>query len=441
MSDDFYPIVDSGDPAPDNAHLTGVKDADGSPMTSQDKGAEAPQTAYAARIAVYDDMLSTPRVIVIEPQSVRTYLEETTNTVYQCMKEQGGRMALMVIREIVENFIHAGFAEPIISILDGGNTIRFADQGPGIEDKERAFDFGVTSANSNMKRYIRGTGAGFPMVQEYMENAGGAVSIEDNMGCGTVVTVSLDPKRVREIERSGGRGAAVRPEHEETDVTAGFQQNTLGQAPWGQQAYMPMSQPMAAESTGMQQASQTPVPSNQQMPAMPQVTEQQPLAQDTVPANPYAVQQNTMPPQMWAGWPQQAQPTYQQPYANPYGNTQGYQQAPVGYQQWAPGFQQPGAQMYPSYQQPAAQMMYPNAAQQPTQQPTNNLFVSERGERALAYLAQQGQCGPTDLMRAFGSSAPTWSRELDQLAGMGLVIKRGQKYHLTELGQAREQQR
>lgn len=85
--------------------------------------------------------------------------------------------------------------------------------------------------------------------------------------------------------------------------------------------------------------------------------------------------------------------------------------------------------------------MYPNAAQQPTQQPTNNLFVSERGERALAYLAQQGQCGPTDLMRAFGSSAPTWSRELDQLAGMGLVIKRGQKYHLTELGQAREQQR
>lgn len=95
---------------------------------------------------------------------------------------------------------------------DGGDTIRFlADQGPGIDDKERAFDFGVTSANSKMKRYIRGTGAGFPMVQEYLENAGGAVSIEDNMGSGTVVTVSLDPKRVQEIERAGGRGAAVRP--------------------------------------------------------------------------------------------------------------------------------------------------------------------------------------------------------------------------------------
>ena len=201
MSDDFYTMVDSGDPAPDNEHITGVREerAEGEQTTTQ-----APKAMYAARIAVYDDMLSTPRVIVIDPQDVRTYLEETTNTVYQCMKEQGGHISLMVIREIVENFIHAHFAEPIISILDGGDTIRFADQGPGIDDKERAFDFGVTSANSKMKRYIRGTGAGFPMVQEYLENAGGAVSIEDNMGNGTVVTVSLNPKRVQEIERAGG---------------------------------------------------------------------------------------------------------------------------------------------------------------------------------------------------------------------------------------------
>ncbi len=32
------------------------------------------------------------------------------------------------------------------------------------------------------------------------------------MGNGTVVTVSLNPKRVQEIQRAGGRGAAVRPE-------------------------------------------------------------------------------------------------------------------------------------------------------------------------------------------------------------------------------------
>ncbi len=226
MSDDFYTMVDSGDPAPDNEHITGVREErdEGEQTTTQ-----APKAMYAARIAVYDDMLSTPRVIVIDPQDVRTYLEETTNTVYQCMKEQGGHISLMVIREIVENFIHAHFAEPIISILDGGDTIRFADQGPGIDDKERAFDFGVTSANSNMKRYIRGTGAGFPMVQEYLENAGGAVSIEDNMGSGTVVTVSLDPKRVQEIERAGGRGAAVRPETEQPHIPC---RELLRSSPW-----------------------------------------------------------------------------------------------------------------------------------------------------------------------------------------------------------------
>ena len=210
MSDDFYPFVDSGDPAPDNAHITGSPAQSGRGDIAASSAAEGEQVAYATRIAVYDDMLSTPRVIVIAPKDVRTYLEEITNTVYRCMKEQGGGISLMVIREIVENFIHANFVEPIISILDSGNTIRFADQGPGIEDKERAFEFGVTSADRDQKRYIRGTGAGFPMVQQYLENAGGAVSIEDNLHQGTVVTVSIDPSRVAQIERAGAHGGAVR---------------------------------------------------------------------------------------------------------------------------------------------------------------------------------------------------------------------------------------
>ena len=177
MSDDFYPFVDSGDPAPDNAHITGIRASGADPADADGTAPSAEQATYATRIAVYDDMLSTPRVIVIAPKDVRSYLEEITNTVYRCMREQGGGISLMVIREIVENFIHANFVEPIISILDDGNTIRFADQGPGIEDKERAFEFGVTSADRDQKRYIRGTGAGFPMVQQYLENAGGAVSI------------------------------------------------------------------------------------------------------------------------------------------------------------------------------------------------------------------------------------------------------------------------
>ncbi len=446
MSDDFYTMVDSGDPAPDNEHITGVREErdEGDQVTAQ-----APKAMYAARIAVYDDMLSTPRVIVIEPQDVRTYLEETTNTVYQCMKEQGGRISLMVIREIVENFIHAHFAEPIISILDGGDTIRFADQGPGIDDKERAFDFGVTSANSKMKRYIRGTGAGFPMVQEYLENAGGAVSIEDNMGNGTVVTVSLNPKRVQEIERAGGRGAAVRPEAEQQayPIPGTYSQQPMA-AQQAQQPAMPMQQPSMQHMQEFQTAPET---TAQMMPDTMAMTGQEPAPLPQQPMGaPSAPQMGYQPhPQ---GYPAQYMP--QQGYAQPYPQQypQGYQQTyqqmpqaqynpwaqqipPQPYQQWPQSFQQQQAAMQSS-QQPAAQMMYPNAANQYTQ-PQQNVFVSERGEAALGYLAQNQECGATDLARAFGNSAPTWSRTLNDLAQAGLVIKHGQKYHLTEIGSAR----
>ena len=446
MSDDFYTMVDSGDPAPDNEHITGVREErdEGDQVTAQ-----APKAMYAARIAVYDDMLSTPRVIVIEPQDVRTYLEETTNTVYQCMKEQGGRISLMVIREIVENFIHAHFAEPIISILDGGDTIRFADQGPGIDDKERAFDFGVTSANSKMKRYIRGTGAGFPMVQEYLENAGGAVSIEDNMGNGTVVTVSLNPKRVQEIERAGGRGAAVRPEAEQQayPIPGTYSQQPIA-AQQAQQPAMPMQQPSMQHMQEFQTAPET---TAQMMPDAMAMTGQEPAPMPQQPMGaPNVPQMGYQPyPQ---GYPAQYMPQqgYAQPYPQQYpqGYQQPYQQMPQAqynpwaqqvppqpYQQWPQSFQQQPLPMQSS-QQPAAQMMYPNAANQYTQ-PQPNVFVSERGEAALGYLAQNQECGATDLARAFGNSAPTWSRTLNDLAQAGLVIKHGQKYHLTEIGSAR----
>ena len=267
MSEDFYPFVDSGDPAPDNRHLTGKSDG-----IEQAKDTETGEkVAYSTRIAVYDDMLSTPRVCVIEPADVRTYLEETTNTVYRCMREQGGSISLMVIREIVENFIHANFAEPIISILDGGNTIRFADQGPGIEDKERAFEFGVTSADRSKKRYIRGTGAGFPMVQQYLENVGGAVSIEDNLGQGTVVTVSMDPARVAEIEMNSQAGAAVRASQFSTRVN-----NMTQQMPLQASQQMPMNQNPSMSAAVQQQAAQQAGQQYPQQTAPTQPTYQQP---------------------------------------------------------------------------------------------------------------------------------------------------------------------
>ena len=136
---------------------------------------------------------------------------------------------------------------------------------------------------------------------------------------------------------------------------------------------------------------------------------------------------------------QQYPPGYQQPYQQmpPQYNPWAQQMPPQPYQPWPQSFQQ---QMPPmqSSQQSAAQMMYPNAAQQYAQ-PQADTYVSDRGKRALEYLAQNEACGATDLARALESSPPTWSRVLNNLAQVGLVIKHGQKYHLTELGRERMQ--
>lgn len=415
MADDFYPFVDSGDPAPDNSHITGATEesADGgdriaetfrgpqTPEEGRSGRAGAESAAYATRISVYDDMFSTPRVIVINPGPVRTYLEEVTNTVYRCMKEQGGSLSLMVIRELVENFIHAHFMEPIISVLDGGNTIRFADQGPGIDDKERAFEFGVTSADRDMKRYIRGTGSGLPMVQQYLEAAGGAVSIENNLGGGTVVTVSTDPARVDEIKRAGGRGAAVRPEEHQVPSMAGapagggYPPTTQMAAP----AYMPMQPTPGAAQEGWQQTGE------------PEGT-----------WNPYAS------PYGGAGAGYPPYPAYPQPYQPQMGWQQmpGYQVPPAAFPQNAPGYPMPSG--YPPYQTGD-----PRAAQMPSV-PAGELMVSERGQLALSYLLEHGHGGPSELTAAYGQSGPTWSRELATLGKRGFTVKQGQKYYLTELG-------
>ncbi len=312
MARDFYPFVEKD----------GEKDA-------AQEGATPCEVHHPARIAVYDDASAAPRVVVIEPCDVRDYLEQITAAVNRLSHEQGGTIPFMVIREIVENFIHAYFQAPTITILDGGDTIRFSDQGPGIKEKSLAMEYGTSSATEEMKHYIRGVGSGLPYVQQYMTDKGGSLEIEDNIAGGTVVTISTRPRE--EARAVSGAG------EEREDAT------------------------------------------------VPEVAWQQPW-----------------PQQPWPGtYPQQA------PYK------QGYPQQP-----WA----QP--QPWPGPAEPQATPAPAAAA----------VTIDERGHQALAFLAEHGAGGPTELVRAFGSSAATWSRALSSLTAQGLVVKVGQKYQLTAIG-------
>ena len=144
-----------------------------------------------ARIAQYDDLRSAPRITEIQPAPTADFIEHLASKIYEQAKMAGGTIPYTVIREVSENFIHARFAEIIVSILDEGNTIRFADQGPGIMMKDKAQLPGFTSAIEPMKHYIRGVGSGLPIVKEYLDFSHGTISIEDNLGTGAVVTISL----------------------------------------------------------------------------------------------------------------------------------------------------------------------------------------------------------------------------------------------------------
>jgi len=150
--------------------------------------------SISGRIAVYDNLKSIPRIIDFNYVSIQHFLDEVPQKTYLFSHELGGRIPYTIIKEVVENLIHANFDEIIITIMHGGNHIIVSDQGPGIENKEKAFLPGYSSATKSMKKYIRGVGSGLPIVRETIIFSGGNVDITDNIKRGTVVSLRIEEK-------------------------------------------------------------------------------------------------------------------------------------------------------------------------------------------------------------------------------------------------------
>ena len=291
MARDFYPFVEE---TPTDVSSPNNKD-----------NIEELTVRYETRIAVYDDVAAAPRVVVIEPTEIRSYLEEIVQAVNRLSHEQGGQIPFMVMREIVENFIHAHFASPTITILDHGNTIRFSDRGPGIKEKELALQYGTSSATESMKHYIRGVGSGLPYAQQYMIDKGGSLTIEDNISGGTVVTIST--------RSASDAHTQTHPSTEKVEISS---RETSSQCSFKQDS----------------------------------------SSRDKNPD----ISQISLP----------------------------------------------------------------------------KIEISPRGQKVFAYLSEHELVGPTELVRMYGLSIPTWSRELRSLEEIGLIRKIGQKYQLTQAGLA-----
>ncbi len=156
---------------------------------------EESRRAPEVRMAIYDSPLASPQVISLSAEDFNQLVGDLAARAHSYARDRGGRIPFVVIKEIVENLIHALFKDAVVTIMDDGNTIRISDQGPGIRDKERAFLPGFTTATREMRRFIKGVGSGLPVAREQLGFLGGQISIEDNLERGTVVTLQVGPPK------------------------------------------------------------------------------------------------------------------------------------------------------------------------------------------------------------------------------------------------------
>src|ERR687894_1598042 len=142
------------------------------------------------KVAVYPKS-GEPEVSEVSAASPSAACEKFSRLIMEKVRDSGGRVPEEALRELIENLVHAGFRGVVVSVLEDGNVVRISDKGPGIEHKERAFEFGFSGATPEAVREIRGVGAGLGIARAAAEKVGGTVSVEDNIGGGTVATLSV----------------------------------------------------------------------------------------------------------------------------------------------------------------------------------------------------------------------------------------------------------
>ena len=146
-----------------------------------------------------------PRVFSVDGPDAGAVLADAARLVEELVAREGGRLPTLALRELVGNLAHAGVQDSVISVLDGGDTLRVSDRGPGIPDKERALLPGFTTASPSLREAIRGVGSGLGLARESLASVGGTLEIDDNLGGGTVITARVP--RLPQAEEVPGAGA------------------------------------------------------------------------------------------------------------------------------------------------------------------------------------------------------------------------------------------
>jgi hypothetical protein len=151
---------------------------------------EPGSAGVGVRVAVYPRS-GEPEVTEVAAANPGSATAKFTRLVMDEVRAVGGKAPEEAVREVVENLVHAGYQGVVISVLEGGNVVRVSDKGPGVQHKDRAMEFGFSGATPEALREIRGVGAGLGIARAAAEKVGGMVTLEDNIGGGTVTTISV----------------------------------------------------------------------------------------------------------------------------------------------------------------------------------------------------------------------------------------------------------
>ncbi len=141
---------------------------------------------YEARTAIYAQLGEPPNVLHHVDCDPGRVIESLCDVACE-----HSAVPPLAIREVVENLMHAKMEGALVSVLDGGSTVRVCDSGPGIPDPERAAQPGFTTAGPDQLAVIRGVGAGLATARALLAAHDGNIEISDNLDSGAAVTLTV----------------------------------------------------------------------------------------------------------------------------------------------------------------------------------------------------------------------------------------------------------
>lgn len=101
------------------------------------------------------------------------------------------RVAISMYEAEINMVIHAGGGKAFVDIFPEKVEIKMVDQGPGIEDVDKAMQEGFSTAPDNVRSLGFGAGMGLPNIKKYTDD----MRIETELGKGTVIYMTVCVKK------------------------------------------------------------------------------------------------------------------------------------------------------------------------------------------------------------------------------------------------------